>query len=131
MHDHFRCSCRATEWPFWFEKLLPFSLIYIFDWTMFILIMTSICKHAKGTITNANDSASKQRSTSLLPWLLLLCLALDGHLDLQPQASLLRKSLSLSKTSSHSLLAYKDFLYFCFMGYAIKRHVTCGGSGLG
>ena len=30
---------------------------------MFIIIMTSICKHAKGTITNTTDSASKLEAT--------------------------------------------------------------------
>ena len=45
-HDIF-CSCRATQWPFWFGFLLPFMLLYIFDWIMFIIILVSIMKHKR------------------------------------------------------------------------------------
>ena len=35
-------SCRATEWPFWFGHILPFCLIYIFNWAVFAVITTSL-----------------------------------------------------------------------------------------
>ena len=38
-------SCRATEWPFWFGFILPFAVIYTFNWVMFFVILVSIWKH--------------------------------------------------------------------------------------
>lgn len=63
IHTCIQYSCRATEWPFWFGMLLPFSLIYVFNWIMFVVIMASICRHAQGTITNlkANDTNKLQK----------------------------------------------------------------------
>ena len=40
------CSCRATQWPFWFGLILPFVLLYIFNWVVFIVIMASLIKHS-------------------------------------------------------------------------------------
>jgi hypothetical protein len=37
-------SCRATEWPFWLGFIVPFLILYIFDWIMFAIIITSILK---------------------------------------------------------------------------------------
>lgn len=39
---HFPFSCRATEWPFWFGHILPFGLIYIFNWAVFIVILANL-----------------------------------------------------------------------------------------
>ena len=50
-------SCRATEWPFWLGLLLPFSLIYLFNWIMFVVIIISICKHSQGTISSSKDTS--------------------------------------------------------------------------
>ena len=55
------CSCRATEWPFWFGTILPFGLVYVFNWIMFIIIMISICKHTR-SIENAKGEEGKQKS---------------------------------------------------------------------
>ena len=38
-------SCRPTEWPFFFGFILPFLIVYLFNWIVFIGIMISICKH--------------------------------------------------------------------------------------
>ena len=45
LFNHF--SCRSTGPPFWFGLILPFLLIYIFNWIVFIIIMTSIYKKSK------------------------------------------------------------------------------------
>ncbi len=50
-------SCRATEWPFWFGFLLPFVAIYIFDWIMFVIILTSVIKRR-----SSNKKMSMQSS---------------------------------------------------------------------
>ena len=49
----FSPSCRATEWPFWFGLILPFSVIYVFNWVIFALIMIQI-------MTRKNNSAEKK-----------------------------------------------------------------------
>ena len=40
-------SYRATEFPYWFGLILPFVIIYIFDWITFIIIMASLVKQAR------------------------------------------------------------------------------------
>ena len=60
MTSLFKCtvhSCRATQWPFWFGMILPFSVIYIFNWIMFFLIITSIC--CRGLETDVKDTGSQ------------------------------------------------------------------------
>ena len=49
-------SCRATEWPFWVGTILPFGLVYVFNWIMFVIIMVSICKHTR----SIHDSKGKE-----------------------------------------------------------------------
>ena len=39
-------SCRPTAWPFWFGFVMPFALIWLFNWAMFTAIMISLCRHA-------------------------------------------------------------------------------------
>ncbi len=54
------CSCRPTEWPFYFGFILPFLGVYIFNWIFFVLIMISICRHTRETnILKENTSKEK------------------------------------------------------------------------
>ena len=54
------CSCRPTEWPFYFGYILPFLVVYLFDFVMFIFIMTSICKHTRNmNVTKEKTPAEK------------------------------------------------------------------------
>lgn len=46
-------SCRATEWPFWFGLVLPFAVIYAFNWTVFIIIMIQLLR--RRSINNDNN----------------------------------------------------------------------------
>lgn len=39
-------SCRAKELPFWLGLILPFLLIYTFNWVVFVTIMVSLTKHS-------------------------------------------------------------------------------------
>lgn len=39
-------SCRPTQWPFYFGFVVPFGLIYVFNWVMFAIIMVTLCMHA-------------------------------------------------------------------------------------
>ena len=55
----FCCSCRATEWPFWFGHILPFCLIYIFNWVVFIAIMANLSR-------KKNPSQQKKQRIKLL-----------------------------------------------------------------
>ena len=55
IHSCNTCSCRATEWPFWIGMILPFLLVTIFNWIMFVLIMISICGHAQAPVTDKKE----------------------------------------------------------------------------
>ena len=35
------------HWPFWVGFLVPFLLLYIFDWIMFIVILVSVIKNRR------------------------------------------------------------------------------------
>ena len=58
----FSDSCRATEWPFWFGFFLPFTIVYVLNWIMFLIIMVSICKHTRNT---NDDNASVGTKNSI------------------------------------------------------------------
>lgn len=55
----FDFSCRATQWPFWFGFLLPFLLLYIFDWIMFLVIFKSIKTHKEFINSQKENSRFK------------------------------------------------------------------------
>ena len=57
---HYSFSCRPTEWPFYFGFILPFVIIYVLNWIVFVAIMVSICKH----YVNGNLSPLKESSQS-------------------------------------------------------------------
>ena len=44
-------SCRPSDWPFYFGMVAPFALVYVFNWSLFTCIMSSlsrrIYKHKK------------------------------------------------------------------------------------
>ena len=35
-------SCRVTGWPFIFGLILPFAIIYVFNWVAFVIIMVKL-----------------------------------------------------------------------------------------
>ena len=51
MHDDqyflFYNSCRVTEWPFWFGLILPFIVMYVFNWIAFTIIMITLLRRRK------------------------------------------------------------------------------------
>ena len=54
-------SCRPYEWPFYFGFIAPFVAIYIFNWIMFIVIITSLCRHAaKRETADFNSVVTRQ-----------------------------------------------------------------------
>ena len=40
-------SCRVTEWPFWFGLILPFIVMYVFNWIAFTIIMITLLRRRK------------------------------------------------------------------------------------
>ncbi|XP_064387646.1 adhesion G-protein coupled receptor G6-like isoform X2 [Halichondria panicea] len=52
--------CRPTEWPFYFGFILPFVIIYVFNWIVFVAIMVSICKHFRN-LQSLNESSVRQQ----------------------------------------------------------------------
>ena len=66
------CSCRATEWPFWFGLILPFLAIYIFNWIVFVLILVSVCKHTN----NLKDKSRAEKLRGIRSnFIVAMCLA--------------------------------------------------------
>ncbi len=57
---HYSFSCRPTEWPFYFGFILPFVIIYILNWIVFVAIMVSICKHFRN-LQSLNESSVCQQ----------------------------------------------------------------------
>ena len=54
-------SCRPYKWPFYFGFIAPFVTIYIFNWIMFIVIITSLCRHAaKRETADAKSVVTRQ-----------------------------------------------------------------------
>ena len=61
-HHTYSFSCRPTEWPFYFGFILPFVLIYLLNWIVFVSIMVSICKHfANGNLSQQKEISKRQQ----------------------------------------------------------------------
>ena len=43
-HSSFLSRCRPYNWAFWGSLVIPFGLIYILNWVLFIIIFTSLCR---------------------------------------------------------------------------------------
>lgn len=65
----FLCSCRPTEYPYWYGMLTPFGIIYLFNWTMFVIIMISVVNRTRKTANltvNEKSSISKAKKLVLV-----------------------------------------------------------------
>ena len=60
--SYFIYSCRVYDVPFYFGVLVPFVIIYVFNWTLFVIIMLRLlgrrCK------TKYNESSTKNQNMS-------------------------------------------------------------------
>ena len=70
-------SCRPEGWPFYFGVILPFGLIYIFNWTMFAIIMffmgrRLIQKHKKTEVKVKGEKHTKEYKQLIV---IALCLS--------------------------------------------------------
>ena len=59
---HAISSCRPTQWPFFFGLILPFVLVYLFNWVMFVIILASILRHTHKHAATLGDKGSKLRA---------------------------------------------------------------------
>ena len=55
-------SCRPTQWPFFFGLILPFVLVYLFNWVMFVIILASILHHTQNHAATLGDKSGKLRA---------------------------------------------------------------------
>lgn len=88
MTDNCNYSCRATQWPFWFGFLMPFIAVYIFDWIMFIVILTSVIRQRR----NNPKKNSVQLSNKMYKQNLVIALSLSVMFGLGWGAGLLATS---------------------------------------
>ena len=59
-------SCRATEWPFWFGLILPFSIIYVFNWIIFIVIMFQLLRRRSDNKTDRKNMGRVFKRNALI-----------------------------------------------------------------
>ena len=52
-----------TEWPFWFGLILPFFVIYVFNWIIFAVIMIKLLSRK---VINAKRATAKSVKQNLL-----------------------------------------------------------------
>ena len=53
-------SCRAQSWPFYFGLIVPFGLIYIFNFAVFIIIISSMIRRTNLQKNIANGDKHKK-----------------------------------------------------------------------
>ena len=71
----FAFSCRPVGMQFYIGYILPFAVIYIYNWIMFLIIIISICKQQfkiKQATGNANLQATPKQQFLLLTTLSIL-----------------------------------------------------------
>ena len=69
------CSCRAFNIPYYIGMVVPFLVIYIFNWTIFfIIIITLLCKSCK---TDLKDVKEKQKNISFIRQQLIIVTTLS------------------------------------------------------
>ena len=64
-------SCRPYQLPFYIGFVLPFGIIYIFNWVMFVITFASICHHVTRNNTTAYETFKKQFKIAVTISLLL------------------------------------------------------------
>ena len=53
-----------TEWPYWFGLILPFSVIYVFNWIIFTIIMITLLR--RKNIINPDKGMAENVKKNLL-----------------------------------------------------------------
>ena len=83
-------SCRPYEWPFYFGFLIPFAVIYIFNWVVFLVIMISLCRHSSAKTAGQRDNKSMVARYLLIAVILSLLFGLGWVFGLIGTSSLPR-----------------------------------------
>ncbi len=61
------CSCRVHGYSFWIGLLVPFGVIYIMNWVIFILIFASLlCRHNARKETSNNEKLRKLKENFMI-----------------------------------------------------------------
>ncbi|XP_064387685.1 adhesion G-protein coupled receptor G6-like [Halichondria panicea] len=68
--------CRPTEWPFYFGFILPFVIIYVLNWIVFVAIMVSICKHFRNLQSLRESSVRQQLRNVKENLIIAMCLSI-------------------------------------------------------
>ena len=119
-------SCRATEWPFWAGTILPFGLVYIFNWIMFVIIMVSICKHNRSIEKSKGEKGTSKsgRKNLLIAVTLALVFGLGWAIGLAATSVPIREITYVFQILFCFLVGAQGVLIFLLQGVRNKdfRH---------
>ena len=120
------CSCRADNIPFYVGTIAPIVLIFLFNWTMYIMIMVSIARRLRSAakVTNTDLSLRQLARTAIvlsvvlgLGWAFgLLQTSVPGD---SPHAA--RITLTVFQVLFSLLVGLQGVLMFGFYGIGNKK----------
>jgi hypothetical protein len=124
--------CRATEWPFWLGLILPFSIINVFNWIMFAVIITKLLFRKTVDVDSKAESRRALKQNFFIAVGLSLLLGLGWGFGLTATSSDI-KELTFSFQVVFSLfVGSQGVLIFIFHGLRSRhfRQVWTSAFGL-
>jgi MFS family permease len=108
--------CRATEWPFWLGLILPFSVIILFDWVVFAIIMTKLLRRKVVKVDIKMDSKKNYKEKFILAIGLSLLLGLGWGLGLTATSSDVKEVTFVFQILFSLFVGSQGVLIFIFHG---------------
>lgn len=118
----FILSCRPTEFPFWFGLVLPFVIIYLFNWLIFALIMWSLARKRLQSKDNVKELTRTAVGLSPL-------FGLGWGLGLAATTSDVDEVTFSIQVLFSVFVGFQGFSIFIFHGRAPRRPGSSGGPG--
>ena len=111
------CSCRPSEWPFYFGMILPFCVLYLINWIMFFIIMASICKHTREFKTQDKSKYEQAKKNFTIAVTLAVIFGLGWGIGLASTHHIPVRGISLAFQILFSILVCSQgILIFVFHG---------------
>jgi hypothetical protein len=114
--------CRATEWPFWLGHILPFSIINIFNWIVFAVIMTQLIRRRTAVKVNVDQSKKENlRQNFFIAVGLSLVLGLGWGFGLTATSSDLKELTFALQVIFSLFVGSQGVLIFVFHGLRSRQ----------